>query len=63
MTSICHNSVLVRASLTKWRNRTGLSFEQSGREVISGALAPLEVNLEENFGFYREPNVRVKYTL
>lgn len=63
MTNICHNSVLVRASLTNWRDWTGLSLEQSGREVISGALAPLEVNLEENLGLYREPNVWVKYTL
>ena len=63
MTNICHNSALVRASLAKWRDWTCFSLEQSGREVISGALAPLEVNLEENLGTYREPNVWLKYTL
>ena len=43
-----------RISSHKW---TGLSFIQSGRYVVCGALNPITIDLAEDKGQYVEPNV------
>lgn len=61
LANICHNSVCVRASLSKWRDWTGLPLLQSGPQIIPGGLMPLMVDLETGVAVYTEPNVWVRY--
>jgi hypothetical protein len=61
ITNICHHSVSVKASLSKWRDWTGRELDDSGTHHIDGALMPLKI--DSGFGIYSEPNVWVKYRL
>jgi hypothetical protein len=61
--NICTNSVIVKASISKWQHWTGMEFEKSGNYTIPKALAQLQVDLEKNIGVYQEPNVWVRYSL
>ena len=63
ISGVCPESVVVRATLTKWRDWTGCQFTTSGKEIVPGALAPVDVDVERNLGTYREPNVWMKYSL
>jgi GNAT superfamily N-acetyltransferase len=63
ITNICQDSVLVTASLEKWRAWTGLPFLRHGPNVVPGALNPVAVDLKANVGIYSEPNIWVKYLL
>lgn len=59
--NVCHNSVCVQASLTKWRDWTGLPFLHTGPQPIPHGLMPVMVNPSMNVGIYSEPNVWVRY--
>jgi hypothetical protein len=61
--NVCNESVVVTATLKKWREWTGLALEKSGAHPLIGGLAPLHVDVEKNVGAYREPNVWVRYRL
>ncbi|MGZ3691690.1 MAG: hypothetical protein ACXVAX_09310 [Pseudobdellovibrio sp.] len=61
--NICYDSVCITASLTWWREKTGLLLSDSGTHLIEGALMPLEVSIEKKLAVYREPNVWVRYAL
>ncbi len=61
--NICEESVLVKASLQKWREWIGIDFKETQSLEIPGGLAPLQVDFENNFAIYREPNVWVRYRL
>jgi hypothetical protein len=59
--NVCNESVVITATVKKWREWTGLALTQSGDYPLAGALAPLHVELEKNLGTYREPNIWVRY--
>lgn len=61
--NICSESVLVRATLAKWRQWIKLPLTESGEYELPGGLAPLVVDVAANVGVYREPNVWVRYQL
>jgi GNAT superfamily N-acetyltransferase len=61
--NICNNSVRVRATLAKWREWTGLDLVTPGSQDLSGALAPMMVDLDAGIGTYVEANVWVRYEL
>jgi hypothetical protein len=46
-----------------WENWTNQRFEQSGSYEVTGALVPLEIDLERKRGRYAEPNVWVSYAV
>ena len=50
-------SVTVTASIQDWKKWTGMRFTTSGSHCIPDGLAPITIDLEENLGTYREPNV------
>lgn len=54
---VCHESKVIRGTLTEWEEWTDLKFPQSGQYIIPGALNPIEMNVEEDEGIYIEPNV------
>ncbi len=59
--NICSESVLIKASLPKWREWTGLPLLTAGEKLLPGGLAPLRVDIEKNIGTYCEPNVWIRY--
>lgn len=54
---VCHESKVIRGTLTEWEEWTDLKFPHSGQYVIPSALNPIEMNVEEDEGIYIEPNV------
>lgn len=59
--SVCNESMRIRGKVEDWQKWTGLSFQSSGLYTIKNALSPVEINLEENFGEYVEPNVWITH--
>lgn len=59
--NVCHKSVIVRATLERWRKWTGLALTKSGNYHIPRGLAPLKVDIDSDVGEYVEPNVWVRY--
>ena len=57
MIKVCHESKIIRGTRTEWEGWTGMKFPQSGQYIISGALSPIEMNVEKDEGVYVEPNV------
>ncbi len=53
----CHQAMTIRGNLSEWETWTGMKFPQSGQYVVSGALNPVEINIEKDEGIYIEPNV------
>lgn len=54
-------SMVVDEPVAFWETWAGRTFETSGRYVIDGALAPVEIDLERGAGRYDEPNVWFAY--
>lgn len=53
----CHEAMTVPGSCAEWEEWTGLKFPQSGKYVVTGALNPIDINVEKDQGIYIEPNV------
>ena len=61
--NVCHESVIINATIKKWSQWLSAEFHQSGKYILPMGLAPLDINLEKNIGTYVEPNVWVRYLL
>jgi hypothetical protein len=53
----CHEAMTIRGTRADWETWTGLVFPQSGPYIISGALYPIDMDIEKDEGAYIEPNV------
>jgi hypothetical protein len=53
----CHQAMIIPGSRAEWEEWTGMKFPQSGKYVVTGALNPIEINVEKDEGVYIEPNV------
>lgn len=60
---ICRRSLTHEAPIERWSAWTGLHFPGTGRFIVPGALAPLEVDFEAGTAIYREPNVWMQHPL
>jgi GNAT superfamily N-acetyltransferase len=60
---ICPYSMTVVGTIAEWWRWTGRTFDRSGETEIEGALAPIFVSVEQDFGVYVEPNVWVRHPL
>lgn len=59
----CHEAMTIHSTLAEWEEWTSMKFPQSGRYVISGALNPLQMDVEKDEGIYIEPNVWMQHLL
>lgn len=59
--NICVDSVVVRASITRWNEWCGNDWKSPGKYDHPSALVPIE--FADGIGLYREPNVWVRYQL
>jgi GNAT superfamily N-acetyltransferase len=60
---ICPYSMTIAGTVAEWSQWTGRMFDRSGETEVDGALAPVFVSVEQNFGVYVEPNVWVRHPL
>lgn len=56
-------SMTITGRISDWEEWTGMSFRESGEYVVPGALQPVSMNLEKDFGVYEEPNVWMRHTV
>lgn len=54
-------SMTIHGTLAKWREWTGLPFDEDGVVVVEGGLAPVVVSRELDLGVYVEPNVWIRH--
>ena len=59
----CHTAMEIGGTIAEWESWTAMRFPESGDYVVSGALSPIHMNLEEDRGLYIEPNVWVHHPL
>jgi len=60
---IAPHAMTMVGSVAQWSKWTGMTFEKSGLVAVTGALSPIHVSLEQNYGVYVEPNVWVHHAL
>ena len=60
---VCHESMRIPGSIKDWEQWTGLKFFESGDYIIEGALNPVKIDLENDYGLYIEPNVWVLHEI
>jgi GNAT superfamily N-acetyltransferase len=56
-------SMTIVGSLSDWSRWTGKPFDRSGEMLVTGALSPVMVSLEQDCAVYIEPNVWVQHPL
>jgi hypothetical protein len=59
----CHDAMTIPGTLAEWEEWSGLKFPQSGKYVVSGALNPIDISVENDEGVYIEPNVWMVHEL
>jgi GNAT superfamily N-acetyltransferase len=59
----CKASMTITGSISDWKEWTGLHFYENGQYIISGALVPVNINIDKNIGMYIEPNVWMVHKL
>jgi hypothetical protein len=57
MIGVCHHAMTIPGSIADWQKWTGLSFPDSGKYVVPGALVPISIDRGQDRGVYIEPNV------
>jgi len=55
----CPLAMKIVGKVSEWEEWTGLRFFDSGEYIVSGALVPIHIDVEEDVGTYVEPNVWV----
>lgn len=53
----CEESMVVEGTVQEWRRWSGLDLPGSGRHIVPGALAPVDVDLDADHGRYVEPDL------
>lgn len=56
---VANPSMIVRGTVSDWQRWTGMHFGESNKYIVSGALNPVNIDLENDLGEYIEPNVWV----
>jgi GNAT superfamily N-acetyltransferase len=54
---VAPRSMVVTGTVAEWEEWTKMTFPESGRYVVRGALAPVSIDRRRNRGRYVEPNV------
>lgn len=59
----CKRSMVVEEPIPFWENWTGSKFRHTGDYALDGALAPINISVDDNMGRYCEPNVWFAYAV
>ncbi len=60
---VAPESMRIEGTLAEWREWTGLEFPRSGPYVLSGALQPMQADVEADRGVYLDANVWMVHRL
>ncbi len=58
---VCTDSMTIQGDVPFWEKLFDKKINSSGQHVLTGALAPIRIDLENNIGRYVEANIWVKY--
>lgn len=58
-----YKAFTVTGTIKDWEEWTSMRFPESGRYVIKGALQPIQIDRENDFGIYDDPNLWMEYQL
>ena len=53
----------IAGTIAQWEDWTQMSFPETGKYIVPGALLPVEMDCENDSGVYLEPNVWVEHQL
>lgn len=59
--TIAPQSMIIKGTIAEWEQWAKMRFPESGNYIVPGALAPVQIDCENNVGQYIEPNVWVKH--
>lgn len=60
---IAPHAMTIVGTVAQWSRWTGMTFEKSGAVAVSGALSPIYICLEQDYGVYVEPGVWIHHAL
>ena len=60
---VAHPSMVIEGTVAEWEEWAGMRFPDSGDYVVEGALVPVQIDRELDFGRYVEPNVWVHHPI
>ena len=60
---VCPSAMRIPGTVSEWECWTDMRFPESGEYVVPGALVPVNVDRESNWGLYVEPNVWMSHPL
>jgi GNAT superfamily N-acetyltransferase len=60
---IAPHAMTIVGTVAQWSQWTGMTFEKSGVVAVTGALSPINICLEQDYGVYVEPGVWVHHAL
>jgi hypothetical protein len=58
---IAPNTMTVEGTIQDWEQWTGMAFPESGAYVVPGALQPVVMDCERDWGRYEEPNFWMRH--
>ena len=58
---VASRSMLITGTVKEWEEWTGMRFPKSGPYIVPGALRPVAMDLEKDFGVYEEPNIWMRH--
>ncbi len=56
-------SLIIEGTVTEWENWSEMKFPASGKYVVTGALATIDISLETDRGTYHQPNIWLQHDL
>jgi hypothetical protein len=54
---VAPRTAISTGTVAEWEEWTGMTFPESGRYIVPGALQPVEIDLERDTGRYEDPGV------
>ncbi len=60
---VAPNTLTVKGSVAEWEEWTGMCFPESGKYIVPGALHPVSIDRERDFGYYEDPNIWMKHSM
>ena len=58
---VAPRSMVITGTVAEWEAWTMMTFPESGRYIVPGALAPVRIDRRRNVGRYVEPNVWMRH--
>ena len=59
---VASRSMEITGTIAEWEEWAQMQFPESGSYTVPGALAPIEIDTENDLGTYIEPNVWMYHT-